>query len=286
MDNFCVFILSHGRHDRVFTYETLKQKGYTGKIFIIVDDEDKTLPLYKKKYSNEIITFSKDLIAKEFDIGDSFDDKRAVVYARNATFSIAKKLNIEYFLQLDDDYTSFSYRFLAENKIKSATVRNFDDVVKAMLDFLEASNALTVAFSQGGDHFGGVDGPIHKGILRKGMNSFFIRTERPIQFIGRINEDVNAYVVYGTRGELIFTLMGIQLNQMQTQKSAGGMSEMYLEAGTYVKSFYTVMMAPSCVTIKPMGMKNMRLHHSISWENAVPKILNEKYKKVRNVSVG
>ncbi len=41
-DNFCVFILSHNRHDRVYTYDTLKEKGYTGKIFIILDDEDKS----------------------------------------------------------------------------------------------------------------------------------------------------------------------------------------------------------------------------------------------------
>ncbi|MBF8851426.1 hypothetical protein FC325_12155 [Escherichia coli] len=41
-DDFCAFILTHGRPDKVLTYRTLRRAGYTGKIFIVVDDEDKT----------------------------------------------------------------------------------------------------------------------------------------------------------------------------------------------------------------------------------------------------
>lgn len=41
--------------------------------------------------------------------------------------------------------------------------------------------------------------------------------------------------------------------QMQTQKNAGGMTETYLESGTYLKSFYSVMYAPSCVKLNTMG---------------------------------
>ena len=57
------------------------------------------------------------------------------------------------------------------------------------------------------------------------------------------------------------------------------MTDVYLDSGTYVKSFYTVMMAPSCVEIRRLGPVNQRYHHSISWDHAVPKILNERYRK-------
>lgn len=50
------------------------------------------------------------------------------------------------------------------------------------------------------------------------------------------------------------------------------------DSGTYVKSFYSVIFAPSCVSIAMMGDKHKRIHHNISWDNCVPKILNEKYK--------
>ena len=48
--------------------------------------------------------FDKLEISKKFDEFDNFDDRRAIVYARNASFEIAKKLGLKYFLQLDDDY--------------------------------------------------------------------------------------------------------------------------------------------------------------------------------------
>ena len=41
-DDFCAFILTHGRPYKVHTYQTLRKAGYTGKIYIVIDNEDKT----------------------------------------------------------------------------------------------------------------------------------------------------------------------------------------------------------------------------------------------------
>ena len=57
------------------------------------------------------------------------------------------------------------------------------------------------------------------------------------------------------------------------------MTELYLDAGMYVKSFYTVMYCPSCVVVSAMGTAHRRLHHHIKWRYAVPKILRESVKK-------
>lgn len=111
------------------------------------------------------------------------------------------------------------------------------------------------------------------------MNAFFCKTDRPFKFFGRINEDVNAYVKLGSEGKLFMTLTAIGLVQTETQQSAGGLTDAYLELGTYVKSFYSVMYCPSCVRVGAMGNKDYRLHHQISWRNAVPKILDEKWRK-------
>jgi hypothetical protein len=46
---FAVFILSHARANRVETYNTLRDAGYTGKIYITVDDEDSQLSTYKDR---------------------------------------------------------------------------------------------------------------------------------------------------------------------------------------------------------------------------------------------
>ena len=87
------------------------------------------------------------------------------------------------------------------------------------------------------------------------------------------------YVREGNVGKLFLSLMSVQVNQLQTQSNAGGLTEIYRERGTYVKSFYSVMFAPSCVKITSMGRTDRRLHHRIRWRNAVPMILREGHKK-------
>ncbi len=54
---------------------------------------------------------------------------------------------------------------------------------------------------------------------------------------------------------------------------------MYIEYGTYVKSFFSVMVAPSCVKIGIMGSSHKRVHHLIAWENCTPKIVSDRFKK-------
>ena len=285
IDNFCVFILSHNRHDRVYTYNTLREKNYTGKIFIIIDDEDKSHNKYIETYGSQVITFSKDEVAKTFDIGDSFDDKRAVVFARNACFDIAKKLGYTYFMQLDDDYTDFRWSFDNDKKyVTNKYIKNLDKIFEIMLDFYKKTSFTSICMAQGGDFVGGENSGLSKTYLdgqisRKIMNSFLCSVDRPFQFVGRINEDVNAYCYFGYKGYLFMTIAQLRLEQKQTQSNAGGLTDIYLSSGTYVKSFYSVLYNPSSVKVRQMGQNKKRLHHSINWDATVPKIISEKFKK-------
>ena len=156
-------------------------------------------------------------------------------------------------------------------------MRSLDTVVEAMVTLIETTPIKTIALSQGGDHIGGT--PRRNRFKRKAMNSFVCDTEKPFLFRGRLNEDVNTYVSLGSIGDLFFTDMELQLDQLQTQGNAGGMTEAYLESGTYVKAFYTVMTAPSCTTIRSMGNVHMRLHHHINWRKAVPLIIPQQFRK-------
>ena len=100
MDNFAVFIMSHGRPDHIKTLKALQKGHYTGKTYIVIDNEDDTAGEYRKLYGNQVIEFDKLAVSKTFYTADNFDDRRAVVYARNACFDIAERLGIEYFLEL------------------------------------------------------------------------------------------------------------------------------------------------------------------------------------------
>lgn len=279
-NNFAAFILSHGRADKVITVKTLRDSGYTGRIFIVIDDEDKTIEEYEKRFE-DIVIFSKKDYEGKFDIGDNFNHRKAVVFARNAIFDIAKSLNIEYFCLLDDDYNNFSYTYNAEGNFKQKPIKNLDAIFDILLDFLINSNSMTIAMAQRGDFVGGANNDIIRGekLKRKAMNSFFCRADRPFNFFGRINEDVNMYITYGSRGELIFQPPQVALNQLATQSNSGGLTDIYLDYGTYVKSFYSVLYCPSFVSVRLMGTTHQRLHHSIKWDNAVPKIIPEEFKK-------
>ena len=279
IDDFAVFILTHGRPDRIHTLKTLEKQGYTGDWYLVIDNEDKMADEYYKNYGDKVIMFDKKAISLTFDTADLSDDRRAIVYARNACFQIAKELGIKYFVEFDDDYTSFNLRYPKDGKLVARMLDNLDDIFEMMLDFLEDTQALTVCFSQGGDHIGGLTGRWKKGLIRKVMNSFFCRTDRPFQFLGRVNEDVNTYTYLGSKGELMLTTTDLMLVQLQTQSNQGGMTDLYLDSGTYLKSFYTVMYMPSAVEIREMGTANRRLHHHVKWNNCVPMILNERYKK-------
>jgi hypothetical protein len=91
---------------------------------------------------------------------------------------------------------------------------------------------------------------------------------------------VNTYVTLGNIGKLVFQTNQIALQQKITQTNSGGLTEFYLDGGTYVKSFYTIIFSPSNVKISTMGNINKRLHHKINWRNTTSYIINEKYKKI------
>lgn len=281
-NDFVIFILTHGRPDKVLTVDTLKRAGNTNRVILVIDNEDKTADQYYEKFGREnVVMFDKLKKSMEFDTIDRGTDRRAIVYARNACFDIAEELGYKYFLELDDDYAKFRQRFMKDNgEFGSIYLRDFDKMCDLMIDFLDMTGALSVAFAQTGDFIGGADSMVYKKKLaRKAMNSFFCRTDRRFDFIGRINEDVNTYVNLGSKGYLFFTIRDMSLDQAQTQASSGGMTELYKALGTYTKSFFTVVCNPSSVQIHTVGNKHPRLHHHIDWEKAVPKIISSRYKK-------
>jgi hypothetical protein len=155
LSDFCLFILTHGRPDRVYTYNTLRRAGYTGPIYIVLDDEDATAEQYQARFGDSVVTFSKDEAAQYTDVADNTGDRRAVVYARNACFDIAKRLGYRYFAQFDDDYTYIAHRFDDYFFFDYKPITNLDRVFSIYLEFYRSTPTSCLAMSQGGDFLGG-----------------------------------------------------------------------------------------------------------------------------------
>lgn len=280
-DDFAIFVLTHGRADRMKTARALAQFKFTGKWFVVIDDEDAQGDTYRTRYGERVLLFSKAEVAKEFDLGDNFPGRKTPIFARNACWALAKKIGVRYFMQMDDDYSGFYIRFNRAKQYGTHRAECLDEALSAMVDYLAATPALSIAMSQGGDHIGGAERMDMQ--KRKAMNTFLCDVERPFRFFSRLNDDVSTYVELGRKGELFLTIPSIQVNQAATQSQPGGLTEAYLDAGTYVKSFYSVMYTPSAVKIGALfdGRSNVeaRVHHKIDWHAMTAQIVPEQYRK-------
>ena len=289
LTDFCVFVITNKRPDNVKTIKTFGKFGYTGDWYLVVDDKDPTIAQYIDNFGEDKIKiFNKAEVYKHMDMFDNFEENSqnvgSPVYARNACYDIAEQLGVRYFCVFDDDYTEYQYRYpsLDGKHLRACDVDNLDQIFCALLDFLDSSdNIYSVALAQNGDFIGGVHGRnVQKQVLRKAMNSFVCDTHKRIEFCSRFNDDVSTYVRHGRLGRLFYTYTGATVHQTETQQNKkGGISENYLEYGTYVKSFYTVLESPSSVKVGIMMSKFWRVHHKIIEENTYPKVISSKYKK-------
>jgi len=282
-NKYAIFILTYGRPDGVVTIPILEKCGYTGKIYLVVDDSDKSLEKYKENYGDDVIVFSKKDYWGKFDMMDNSEADNTVTFARIAVFDIAKELGYDYFVVLDDDYKHFDYRFNDEYKYIPASrpIKNLDNIFDYMVDYIKSTNVSCMAFAQGGDFIGGRNGGMATAVKtkRKIMNVYVFKTEDRVEWFGRMNDDVNTYIRLGIIGKILLTTTQVCVEQTTTQANSGGLTDMYKANGTYAKSFYSVMASPSSVKINLMGNKHKRMHHIISWRNTVPKILKEEVKK-------
>lgn len=253
-NDYCVFIPTYKRAHNVITYKMLRDGGYTGKIYLVIDDSDPEMDEYKKLYKDEVLVFSKEEMAKE--------------------------VGVKYYLVLDDDYSWFSYRRCFGKRLREFRCNHLNEIFVACFDFLEKCDLIDCfCFSQNGDYIGGADSFEAIGGKRKIMNSFFCKTDKPFPFKGRINEDVCTNLYYGQRGRLFFTINDVSVKQAETQTSDGGLTDIYLDLGTYIKSFYSVIVSPNCCKVSTMGNNDLRIHHKILWNKSCPKLIRERYKK-------
>lgn len=274
MNSFCIFILTYGRPHKQATLKTLKRNGVTAPIYLICSDDDLKLKEYQKEYGDTVKIFNKKQAIKECNIDLMFNDHeqlKAVIYARHFVFKIAKQLKYQFFVMLDDDYSGFHVADF-KNKVWRGKL-NLQYIFQKCIDFY-AKNEILLGFStsQGGDFIGGITMDKNK-VKRKAMNVFFCDTKRPLNFKGIINEDTNFYIDDGAKYGITMQIHNIKVTQHQTQTNQGGLTDIYLESGTYVKSFYSVILAPSAVKVSLMMTKNKRPHHKINYNAICPKIL-------------
>lgn len=277
---FAIFILSHGRAETITTYEAMRKNGYTGDMYVVIDNEDDQEPIYREKFGKEIIQFDKRDYVPLTDLGDLDDDRRIGVFARNFIQDKAQEMGYQYHLQLDDDIHGIAIRYADGDKLRAYNCKNIDAVLEAILEYMDNTPFTSMSLGLQAYLIGGMNLTWKKQLVPKCMTTFIMRASDKRYFHMRMNDDITTSAINNMRGHMYYSIVPIMVEVDETQVQKGGMTEIYQDNGTYRKSFYTVMALPSCTKISSMGITDYRVHHQIMWNNCAPRILSDRYRKV------
>lgn len=281
-NDFGLIIISHGRPE-CETVKTLRESGYTGKIYIVVDDEDKTLDRYLEIYGCENIhIFHK---YEWFDVGDNMDSPRTVgVFARNECLKVAREKGLKYYLEMDDDCKGLSFRYNDDGHLRGKKIKHFDSVINAICEYFDESDISGLGFGSAFDYIGGVQAFETSPVSRLLMNSFFLRADDNIMWLGRNSDDFITVISQQQQGKAWIKFTNIQAvydvwsPKKKDKKQQGGSIEIYNSIGAYCLRFYGVIFHPDCYCVK-MKISNTNCDGSAKANYTYPKIISQRWQK-------
>ena len=280
-DDFAVFITSHNSPDCCPSLVSLRDAGYTGLAYIVVDDKDPALSAYYDFYSKDkLCVFSKEDYVQTLDIGMSkiTPQLAAVLYARAYVENIAKMMGLRYFMVLDDDIIGFRFRMPVDNKLISIPAHNMDQILEAYLAYIESTDIVCLSFANDGSFIGGVSS-YEKILERRSCHTIFIRdVSKPFEWSFAVNEDYISSLRMANIGKLLYTMPFVQrvitgMNNREDAKS--GMANMYKTTTEFQRAFYATVARPD--VCKP-SVYNGRYVISVNKGSAYPKLISDKYR--------
>lgn len=283
-----IFILSHNSPDKCITLDTIKKYNYSGRWYIVIDDEDKYLASYKEKYGANLIIFNKEYFKRISDSGLSFEKTvGCALFARVAINYLAKELKLDTYSVCDDDITGIKFVELLHNtqQLKTHDIPNLSAVLNKITEYMIDCNIPCLSFATQNLFMGGYRGltDLKSDRLRKVSNWFIFNTKR-IKFDPFLSmyEDFVYGLQEGKCGQFVFSLPNIKMltapqhsMQNNNQSDIEGNAELYSKIKEYDRCFMPILAFPNCCFIK-----NFSNHLVISckYENAFPKIISSKFK--------
>jgi len=286
MSNFAIFIITHERANNLLTLDTLKKCNYHGKIYLIIDNEDKDMEIYKL-YTNKQISlsiFNKKEIALRADTSLETKDNLSIsccLFPRIYCELFAKKLNLKNFLVLDDDIKNFYHRVNIDNKLKEIKINDFDLVCQEFCNYLNEANIAILGFGNTGSYLGGIHS-FDTDCRRKCANAFFRNTNINFDWKCCVLEDVVSCIHNGSLGSIVLELKCIKLeafayHNSKNNNNFGGMNNLYNKLSDY-HALYSIIYNPIAFTI--IQNKHNKFILRTEYNKILPKIISSKYKRI------
>lgn len=275
---FAVFILSHKRADRVETFATLKNAGYTGKIYVVVDNQDPMLEKYQERFGDDVLVFDKQIYIDKTDTLETDRKRSSAVYARNFIEDAAKKFNLDVFGMFDDDVLNLRYRWIECGKIRSMKVyQGLDDILNYYIEYMLRSNFQAISFGNVMTFVGGIDGLESR--LSKERLTFQIHirnTKYPLEWKSIINNDSITELQSIKLGNIWLSIPWIVYDSPVMNTLSGGMKSVYDSLSSFSRAFYATIAEPSCCL--PRFRKD-KFNIGRNNNSAYPMIISGRYKK-------
>ena len=295
-DDFAIFIPSYDRCEilKQKTLHMLKEYNYSGKWYVVVDDNDPQLEIYKEKIPEEhLLIFHKPDYYDYYDTCYNKKNIEAKLYPVAFIDDISKKLDLKYYLMLDDDITKFLFRYNDNGKLlsKDLNYKTFEKFLTYYTDFLNDTCYSVISFDISDLLVGGVQNILMKngynynlsGICMKKVNSDF-------KFCNVFNEIAASLQLNALKGNYVITLPYVFFNTKFIVKDEytiykrdrGGCEKQYGIQGTvpYNNVLIILMVAPSFfLYMELVNDKINTVKKKMKKKNYYPKIIDYRWKK-------
>lgn len=244
-----VFIKTHGRPDKQYTYHTLRDAGYTGDIVFVLDDEDDTYNAHLK-YVDEhthIEEFHKEYFVQNIDSGTNTPKRNVNLYAWCACEDLANAYGEKFFIMADDDITRFRFRYLEDGHLKSTPItQNLDSIFEYISEYMECSNIAAASTGIPQMYF---STELNENLWKyRVVYQFVFRNARhKMDWVSEYEEDIITSINMSKAGKYVTCLPMIQHDAVALGKSSGGMKDMYDEnKNRFRLAEYGHIFNPSC----------------------------------------
>lgn len=276
-----VFICTHGRPDKQITLDVLRKAGYTGKIYLVVDDEDITVDRLHENYPDvEILMFHKQHYVDTVDKGTNEDQRKCILYAKCFCEDKAIELCLDAFAMADDDMPSFRYRYIEDGTLKSQRIHStFDGIVKSYVEFMLSGDLTAVGFGFAQFYFTGVEAFSAKNTEKYRIPYTFVfrNPKYRVNWMSWFGEDIVTAVYHNKIGHKMLAVPYVQQDIVSIGQEDGGMKDVYDKNSSIRLAMQNTMYLP--VELRPYQYKG-RFMASIKREHAFPKLISSSFKKL------
>lgn len=277
---FAVFILSHKRADRVETYDTLKNSGYTGKLYVVVDDRDPMLSKYRERFGDELLVFNKQEYIDKTETMETSKLESSAVYARNAIEQYAVDLGLDVFGMFDDDIIKLRYRWVDGDKIRSLSVKVLDKVFEIYSYYILYTGIACVSFPFVMFYVSGKQYLDRRISEYRHTYQIHIRNSHiPVNWTGIINHDTITQLLTMQQGYIWWSLPYVVFDAKPMNKDSGGLKEVYDALSDFDMAFLAVMSCPFCCTVTTSKGARSSLQIKENKHTSYPMIISQRYKK-------